>query len=190
MRRRWIHGPALIYSSAVQLNEKLSPLWGRRSIRAYADRPVPAETLTDLLCAAMAAPSAAAKDPWRFVVVQDRAMLLSMAEALPHGRMLAEAGAGIVVCGDLAAAHDGQLSYLLQDCAAAIENLLIAAHLLGLGACWLGVHPREPRIAALRTLLDIPAGIVPVSAIAVGFPAERKEPRSRFDARYVHFECW
>ncbi|HUJ45479.1 MAG TPA: nitroreductase family protein [Opitutaceae bacterium] len=174
----------------MQLNEKLSALWGRRSIRTYANAPVPPEAITDLLRAAMAAPSAAAKDPWRFVVVQDRPMLRRMAEALPHGRMLAEAGAGIVVCGDLAAAHDGQLSYLLQDCAAAIENLLIAAHLLGLGACWLGVHPREPRIAALRTLLGIPAGIVPVSAIALGFPAERKEPRTRFDPNHVHRERW
>jgi len=189
-RRCWLPGPALIYSSAVQLNEKLSALWGRRSIRAYADAPVSPEAITDLLRAAMAAPSAAAKDPWRFVVVRERPMLRRLAEALPHGRMLAEAGAGIVVCGDLAAAHDGQLSYLLQDCAAAIENLLIGAHLLGLGACWLGVHPREPRIAALRSLLGIPAGIIPVSAVAVGLPAEHKEARTRFDSRYVHDERW
>jgi nitroreductase len=174
----------------MQLNEKLSALWGRRSIRAYANAPLSREIVTDLLRAAMAAPSAAATDPWRFVVVRDRAMLRRMAEALPHGRMLADAGAGIVVCGDLAAAHDRQLSYLLQDCAAAIENLLIAAHLMGLGACWLGVHPREPRIAALRSLLGIPAGIVPVSAVAVGVPAENKEPRTRFAPEYVHDERW
>jgi nitroreductase len=174
----------------MRLNEKLSVLWGRRSIRAYADAPIAGELITDLLRAAMAAPSAAAKDPWQFVVVQDRKMLRLMAEALPHGRMLADAGAGIVVCGDLRAAHDGQLSYLLQDCSAAIENLLIAAHLLGLGACWLGVHPREPRIEALRSLLGIPAGIVPVSAVAVGFPAEHKEPRTRFDPQHVHYERW
>ena len=174
----------------MQLNEKLSALWGRRSIRAYADAPVAPEAITDLLRAAMAAPSAAAKDPWRFVVVRERPMLRRLAEALPHGGVLAEAGAGIVVCGDLAAAHDGQLSYLLQDCAAAIENLLIGAHLLGLGACWLGVHPREPRIAALRSLLGLPPGIIPVSALAVGIPAEHKEARTRFDPRYVHDERW
>ena len=174
----------------MRLNEKLSALWGRRSIRVYADAPIPDEAITDLLRAAMAAPSAAAKDPWRFVVVRDRAMLRRMAEVLPYGRMLAAAGAGFVVCGDLAAAHDGQLSYLLQDCSAAIENLLIAAHMLGLGACWLGVHPREPRMHALRALLGIPAGIVPVSAIAVGWPAERKEARTRHDPRYVHLEHW
>lgn len=174
----------------MSLNNKLSAIWGRRSIRAYAETPIPAEVITDLLRAAMAAPSAAAKDPWRFVVVQDRAMLRRMAAALPHGRMLAEAGAGIVVCGDLSAAHDGQLSYLLQDCAAAIENLLIAAHALGLGACWLGVHPREARIDALHSLLGIPPPVIPVSAVAVGHPAEHKEPRTRYDSRHVHYEHW
>ena len=172
------------------LNKKLSALWGRRSIRAYAETPIPAEVIADLLRAAMAAPSAAAKDPWRFVVVQDRAMLRRMAEALPHGRMLAETGAGIVVCGDLSVAHDEQLSYLLQDCSAAIENLLIAAHVLGLGACWLGVHPREARIDALRSLLRIPPSVIPVSVVAVGHPAEQKEPRTRYDSRYVHYEHW
>ena len=172
------------------LNPKLSALWGRRSTRVYADAPISDEMIADLLRAAMAAPSAAAKDPWRFVVVRDRATLRRLAEALPHGRMLAGAGAGFVVCGDLAAAHDGQLSYLLQDCSAAIENLLIAAHVLGLGACWLGVHPREVRMAALRSLLGIPGAIIPVSAIAVGWPAEQKEARTRFEARCVHHERW
>ena len=174
----------------MQLNEKLSAVWGRRSIRVFADQPVPDELVADLLRAAMAAPSAAAKDPWRFVVVKERAMLRRMAEGLPHGRLLASAGVGIVVCGDLAAAHDGQLSYLLQDCSAAIENLLLAAHVLGLGSCWLGVHPREARMEALRALLGIPTSIVPVCAIAVGYPAEYKEPRTRYDPRYVHAERW
>ena len=174
----------------MHLNEKLAGLWGRRSIREYTDAPIPEEMIADLLRAAMAAPSAAAKDPWRFVVVRDRATLRRLAEALPYGRMLAGAGAGFVVCGDLAAAHDGQLSYLLQDCSAAIENLLIAAHVLGLGACWLGVHPREVRMAALRSLLGIPGAIIPVSAIAVGWPAEQKEARTRFEARCVHHERW
>jgi nitroreductase len=180
----------LIYVIAMLLNPRLSAIWERRSIRAYTGTPIPDEVIADLLRAAMAAPSAAAKDPWRFVVVQDRAMLRRMAEALPHGRMLAEAGAGIVVCGDLSVAHDGQLSYLLQDCAAAIENLLIVAHVLGLGACWLGVHPREARIDVLRSLLRIAPPVLPVSVVAAGYPAEQKEPRTRYDSRYVHHEQW
>ena len=73
---------------------------------------------------------------------------------------------------------------------AAIENLLLASHVLGLGACWLGVHPRESRIAALRSLLGIPSSVIPVSVIALGYPAEHKEPRTRYRADYVHRNQW
>jgi nitroreductase len=104
--------------------------------------------------------------------------------------MLTTAPVGIVVCGDLEAAHDHQLSYLLQDCAAATENLLLAAHLLGLGACWLGVHPREDRVAHLRRLLNLPPHVVPVAGIALGHAGETKEPRTRYDPASVHTETW
>ena len=104
--------------------------------------------------------------------------------------MLASAALGIAVCGDLQAAHDQQLSYLLQDCSAAIENLLLCAHILGLGACWLGVHPREQRMNSLKQILSLPASVIPVACIAIGCPAETKEPRTRFNRDYVHFESW
>jgi nitroreductase len=138
----------------------------------------------------MAAPSAVAKDPWHFVVVRERAMLRQIASGLPNGAMLADAGVGLVVCGDLTAAHDGQLSYLLQDCSAAIQNLLLAAAGLGLGACWLGVHPREERMLHIRGLLGIPENILPLAAIAVGWPAEAKTARTRYSEDKVHNEKW
>lgn len=97
---------------------------------------------------------------------------------------------GIVVCGDLHRAHDGQLSYLLQDCSAAIENLLLAATALKLGACWLGVHPREERVTHIRSLLNIPSGIIPISVIAIGWPAESPETRTRYRQEAVHVEMW
>ncbi len=109
---------------------------------------------------------------------------------LSNGEMLLTAGAGIVVCGDLEAAHDRQLSYLLQDCAAAIENLLLCAHAAGLGACWLGVHPREQRIKSIKEILSLPASVLPVACIAIGHPNEEKEARTRFNRDYVHFEQW
>jgi nitroreductase len=138
----------------------------------------------------MAAPSAAAKDPWRFVVIRNRQTLMDIAAALPNGQMLAGAALGIAVCGELPVAHDQQLSYLLQDCSAAIENLLLAAHILGLGACWLGVHPREQRMSALKQILSLPASVIPVACIAIGHPGEIKEPRTRFNRDYVHSEKW
>jgi nitroreductase len=170
------------------MNAKLEWIFRRRSIRQYGRGTVTDDQLHDLLEAAMAAPSACAKDPWRFVTVRMPAALNKLADGLPNGQMLRQATVGIVVCGDVAAAHDRQLSYLLQDCSAAIENLLLAASVLGLGACWLGVHPREERIRHVREALAIPESILPVSVIAVGVPGEQKELRTRFKAEYVKNE--
>lgn len=172
------------------VRKKLDFIFGRRSIRVYLPGEVTDEQVKIMLEAAMAAPSAVAKDPWRFVVIRNRETLKKIADVLPNGKMLADAAVGIAVCGDIEAAHDRQLSYLLQDCSAAIENLLLAAHILGLGACWLGVHPRENRIAALKRILNLPENIIPVSVIAIGKPGEVKEPRTRYDASKVHYEKW
>jgi nitroreductase len=171
-------------------DESLGFIFERRSIRVYSPGGVSEENVHKLLAAAMAAPSAAAKNPWRFVVVRNRQTLSRIAAALPHGQMLASAALGIAVCGDLEAAHDGQLSYLLQDCSAAIENLLLGAHILGLGACWLGVHPRAERIKGVKEILSLPPSIIPVACISVGLPGESKEPRATYNPDSVHFEKW
>jgi nitroreductase len=171
-------------------NDSLNFLLSRRSIRVYAPGTVGEAEITQILKAAMAAPSAVAKDPWRFVVVRQPEKLSAMAAALPNGQMLATAPLGILVCGDLDAAHDHQLSYLLQDCSAAIENLLLGAHALGLGACWLGVHPREERMRQLKEIFSLPSNVIPVAVIALGWPGEKKEARTRFNCDYVHWEKW
>jgi nitroreductase len=171
-------------------NDKLQFILGRRSIRIYAPGEVSEAAVTQLLQAAMAAPSAVARDPWRFVVIRKKETLSTLAAALPNGGMLSTASLGIVVCGDLNAAHDRQLSYLLQDCSAAIENLLLCAHALGLGACWLGIHPREDRVQKLKEILQLPASVIPIAGIAIGHRGEEKEPRTRFNRDYVHWEKW
>jgi nitroreductase len=172
------------------LEKNLGFIFGRRSIRIYSTAPVGEAMVQKLLEAAMAAPSAAAKDPWRFVVIRNQRTLSEISAALPNGKMIASAALGIAVCGELPAAHDQQLSYLLQDCSAAIENLLLGAHILGLGACWLGVHPREQRMNALRQILALPPSVIPVACIAIGCPGETKEARTRFRRDYVHFDKW
>jgi len=172
------------------MNPTLNLIFARRSVRSYTKKPVPDEITRDLLEAAMAAPSAACKDPWHFIVVKEPSTLKTLSQGLPHGGMLAEAAVGLVVCGDLQQAHDGQLSYLLQDCSAAIENVLLAAAALGLGACWLGVHPREERMQHVRSVLAIPPGVIPVAAIAVGWPAHTPPPRTRYSKAKVHHERW
>jgi nitroreductase len=172
------------------LNEKLKLIFARRSVRRYQDKPIPEAMIKDLLEAAMAAPSAACKDPWRFAVITEKAMRERLAGALPNGKMLPQAAMAIVVCGELGAAHDRQISYLLQDCGAAVENMLLAATALELGACWLGVHPREDRMEHIRRLLSLPVGVVAIAIVAVGWPAEKTEPRTRYVEANVHRGAW
>jgi nitroreductase len=106
----------------------------------------------------------------------------------PHAAVLAEAPVGIVVCGDLdAERHAG---YWIQDCSAAVENMLLAAHASGLGAVWLGFYPREERWRGAQRVLGIPERVVPLAVLALGAPAEQKGPANRFEASYIHLNRW
>ncbi len=172
------------------VGQLLGFIFGRRSVRIYAPGEITDEAVTKLLQAAMAAPSAMTKDPWRFVVVRSPEMLSRMAAALPGGKMLPTATLAIAVCGDLEVAFERQISFLLQDCSAAIENLLLAAHALGLGACWVGVHPGPDMVAQVKELLALPATMIPVAVVALGQPGEKLEPRTRFNPDYVRSEKW
>ncbi len=158
----------------------------RRSIRKYSGEPVGGDELIKLLEAAMAAPSAKNRQPWHFVVIQDKGTLKKLAEAHPHGKMLAEAAAAICVCGDMNVAPD----YWIQDCSAATVNILTAVTALGLGAVWLGCHPRPERVTAIKAILGIPDYIGILSLISIGRPGEEKEPRTQYDEARVHREKW
>lgn len=160
----------------------------RRSIRRYTAQPVAEELITGFLKAAMAAPSAGNEQPWEFVVLTERTILDRIPSFHPYAAMLKEAPAAILVCGDLAREkHEG---YWVQDCSAATENILIAVNEEGLGAVWLGIYPREERVRGLRQLLSIPETIVPFALVAIGYPAEKKEPADRFDASRLHYNSW
>lgn len=172
------------------MRKELELIFKRRSIRKYTGGEIDAGLVQALLEAAMAAPSACGKDPFRFIVMDKPEVKAAVAEFLPNGLFLKDAPLGIIVLGDLEAAHGNSESYLLQDCAAAIENILLGAAAFGLGACWLGVHPRPDRIAGIRGYFGLPENILPVSVIAVGQPAERKEPRTRFNPAYVKYNVW
>jgi nitroreductase len=171
-------------------SETLALILGRRSIRVYAPGEISETTINTLLEAAMAAPSAMTKDPWRFVIVRNSTMLSSLAKALPGGQMLAAANVGILVAGDLEASFERHLGYLVQDCAAAIENLLLCAHALGLGACWVGVYPSETSSTRVKQLLSLPLSVVPVAVISLGPPGEYLPARTRYRHEHVHFEKW
>jgi len=166
--------------------ELIQTIFARRSIRRYTAEPVSEADIKTLLEAAMAAPSASNRKPWQFVVVTARQTLDALAEAHPHGKMLFEATSCIAVCGDLTTFE----RFWVQDCSAATENLLLAATALGLGAVWLGVYPREDRVAAVRQVLGLPETITPLNLVSIGHPAEEKEPRTQYNEARVHRERW
>jgi len=168
--------------------DALQAMLTRRSIRRYTDDPVPPDQVDRLLAAAMAAPSAGNQQPWHFVVIRERALLDAIPKFHPHSGMLREAPLALLVCGDLSLEkYEG---YWIQDCSAATENLLLAAHAEGLGAVWLGLHPRPERVQGMRELLGLPESVIPLALIALGHPAEAKDPASRFDPSRVHHDRW
>ena len=136
----------------------------------------------------MAAPSAKNQQPWHFVVVRDRSLLVRMETFSPYSKMVGGAQVAIAVCGDASQAPSPY--YWAQDCSAATQNLLIAAHALGLGAVWLGAYPGEERVDRLRNLLALPEHVVPLAVIAIGYPAEDPGPVDRFDQQRIHFDTW
>jgi nitroreductase len=167
------------------MKDPIQTIFSRRSIRKYTNEPVSEADVKTLLETAMAAPSASNNKPWHFVVVTERGTLDVLAEAHPYGKMLAQAALCIAVCGDPAISD-----YWEQDCSAATENLLVTVAALGLGAVWLGVHPRDDRIGFTRQILGIPETIIPLNLISIGHPAEEKPPRTQYDEARVHRGRW
>ena len=160
----------------------------RRSIRKYTAAAVSEELVTELLEAAMAAPSAGNQQPWHFIVIRDRGLLDAVPGFHPHAGMAPGAPVGILVCGD--PSLEKHAGYWVQDCAAATENLLLAAAAKGLGAVWCGVYPRAERVEGFTRLLGIPTPVIPFAFVPIGHPAESKPPARRFNPGRVHLDRW
>ena len=166
-------------------------IMARKSVRSYTSRPVEKEKVDIMLKAAMAAPSAVNKQPWAFIVIDDRDVLNKLAEVLPYAKMTAEAPMAIVVCGDLSKALNGETDrYWMLDCSAASENLLLAAESMGLGAVWTAVYPENDRIAKVRSVLSLPDHIIPFNLIPVGYPQHREESKDKFKTENIHYNKW
>lgn len=168
--------------------DAIKAIMTRRSIRRFMDRAVEEKEIETLLRAAMQAPSGHNLQPWHFIVITDRATLSAVPEFHPHAKMLHEAPAAVMICGDTRIEEN--IEYINTDCSAATENLLLAAHDLGLGAVWLGIYPLERRVLEIRRLLSIPPQIIPIALVALGYAAEVKAPDDRFLPERVHRQRW
>lgn len=175
-------------------NAALECILTRTSVRQYQpDRTISRDTVETLLRAAMSAPTAVNKQPWAFIALDDRAALDSLAQVLPYARMLTKAPLAIVTCGDLSKAIDGEdadKGFWIQDVSAATENLLLAAHAMGLGAVWTGVYPDAERVKDVQERLGLPANVIPLAVVPVGYPTGPQKPKEKWDPANVHFNKW
>ena len=154
----------------------------RASVRQYTGKAVPEDTVKIMLKAAMAAPSAVDKRPWTFVVLKEQAKRDKIGAAISGvGDKTKTAGAVILVCGNKERFLETQPEYWVQDCSAATENLLLAAHALKLGAVWCGVYPDEGRVKDVQDILGLPENIIPLNVVTIGYPTALQNPKDKWD---------
>ncbi|OEU68926.1 MAG: NADH dehydrogenase [Desulfovibrio sp. S3730MH75] len=168
--------------------EVLEAIHSRRSVRKYKDKPIPEELIKELLSAAMIAPSAGNAQPWQFIVVDDHEKLIRVKEYSQYAAMAEHAPVAIIVCGDLGL--EKYPGYWVQDCSAATQNLLLAAHGKGLGAVWTGIYPMEDRIKGFSDHFNLPENVIPLSFIVIGWPVHEQKYKDRYKEDRVHKNGW
>lgn len=176
---------------AAEQNETLKTIHSRKSVRHYVEKKVTKDQLMTVVKAGMAAPTAGNKQPWSFVIIDDRTMLDTLAGLMQFGKMLKQASAAVVVCGNPERSFPGEMSaFWVQDCSAATENILLAVESMGLGAVWLGVYPGEARIKQVQQILGIPEKEIPLNIISIGYPKGDEKPKDKFNEKQIHWNKW
>ena len=163
----------------------------RVSVRQFTGEKISDNQIRTLLECAMAAPSAVNKQPWAFIVVTDEAVIAQLGEALPYSRCSNQPAVAIIPCGDLSKAIPGEMAnFWINDVSAATENLLLAAHAMGLGAVWTGLHPDMNRAKMVQEMLGLPEHIIPLCVVPVGIPAEQPAVKDKYLPENIHYNKW
>ena len=171
-------------------NAAIENIMTRTSIRQYKDQPVEQEKIDIMLKAAMAAPTAVNLQPWHFIVINDKETIGKLA-----GRQPTNAPLLIALCGDTnkTMMPDGKTKlpdFWVQDVSAATQNLLLAAHALGLGAVWTGCYPAMDRVEEVSKVLNCPKNIIPLAVVRVGYPDESPEPKNKFKEENISYNTY
>lgn len=172
-------------------NEAIENIMTRVSVRQFTGEKITAAQVDTLLRAAMAAPSAINKQPWAFIVVTDQKIIEQLGEALPYSRCSNNPAIAIIPCGDLSKAIEGEMgAFWINDVSAATENILLAAHSMGLGAVWTGLHPDMNRAKLVQEMLGLPEHIIPLCIVPVGVPAEQPAIKEKYNEANIHYNRW
>lgn len=169
-------------------NETLKSIRERSSIRCFTGKQIDEVTFHTILNAELCAPSASNKRPFHIVVTQDRDKMICISKNNNYAKMLQCATACIVVCGDKIV--QGIPEWLLADCSAATQNMLLAIHSLGLGGVWCGVRQGSDFYKDIVNVFGLPSHIKPISLIAFGYTDDKKVQSNRYEANKIHFESW
>lgn len=168
--------------------ETFQTIINRRSIRKYKFVKVEEEKINLLLKAAMYAPSAMNLQPWHFIVINSEEVIQETVKSVPHAEMIKQSGNAILICAD--SSLEKNESWLIQNCSAATQNILLAAYDLGLGSCWIAVHGMNDIIKNLKTQFKLPDEIIPVALVALGYPDEEVKTEERFKEEKIHYNNW
>lgn len=166
----------------------MKEIYHRRSIRSYKDETIPLETVKEFIKAGMNAPSANNIMPWHFIIIDDKTVLSQIPKFHPYANMLNYASGAILVCGDRSIQNND--GYLVLDCSAATQNILLEIDSFGFGAVWLGIYPDINRMTAISELLKLPANILPVSLISYGIAIDEKAPNNKFFKNRIRYNHW
>ena len=166
----------------------LDNIFSRKSVRSYTDEQVSPEQVETLLKAAMAAPSGRNMQAWRFVVVREQSVKEKL--AVGFNKMIAKAPVVIVVCGQIVDEEGAPNNNWTADCAAATENLLLAAEALDLGAVWTASYPYEDRMTPAIEALALPDNVRPYCVVPVGYPAVDDKPKDKWKPGNIHYDRW
>lgn len=166
----------------------MKEIFSRRSVRRFTPEQVSDQDLELLLRAAMRAPSAGNQQPWEFIVVKDKERMKQIQSFHIYSKPLDTAPCAVAVCGNTT--RQRHKDFWIQDCSAAIQNLLLEAEHLGLGAVWMGVYPIEERVQGCKALFGLPETVITLGIVALGHPAEHPAPLDTYLPERVHFERW
>jgi|WetSurMetagenome_2_1015567.scaffolds.fasta_scaffold38005_3 nitroreductase len=170
--------------------DAVTAIMTRRSIRDYSPHPVPAELLQLLVEAGMCAPSAFNERTQEFIVINDRKVLDAIFNLNPKALQLKKASVAIMICGNQEREKFKGQGYWQLDGSVAAENILLAAHAVGLGAVWTAIYPYPDRVAAVKKLLNLPEQVQPLCIIPIGYPGEQKAKENRFESSRLHTNRW
>lgn len=168
--------------------ETFHTIINRRSIRKYKLKKIEDDKISKLLKAAMYAPSAMNLQPWHFIVINNENVLEETAKSIPHAEMIKQSGNALLVCGD--ASLEKNESWLIQNCSAAVQNILLAAYDMQLGSCWIAVHGMPEVVRNLVKQFNLPQNIIPIALVALGYPDEVVKTEERFIQEKIHLNKW